>query len=710
MVLVKKKDGSVRFCIDYRALNAVTVKDVYPLPRVDETLQALHGATRFTSLDLHAGYWQLGVAEEDKPKTAFTTRRGLFQFCRMPFGLCNALSTFQRLINCVLRGLTWVCCLVYLDDVIIFTSGSVAKHVVELAVELERLAEAGLSLKATKCSFAATSMEYLGHDLTPEGIKPTSRLVKAIIDFPTPRNDVEVRRFVALAGYYRRFMPDFGSRMAPLTSLLRKTSVWRWGQEQDEAFLWAKAKLSVKPVLIYPDYTLPFKLTTDASKTGLGAVLSQDQGQGDQPVAFASKVNSPTVAKYSISELECLAVVWAVKQFRPHIYGRKFTIVTDHVALRWLMTAKEPAGRLHRWALTLQEYDFEIQYRPGRENHVADALSRGPAAEAADDKAAEGSNEADDPDIEMDTEPPQHQPKEIAAADVLRTVAAEAMDVAAAKLPSAEAADAAGVAAADAKDAVADAEAEPKAVVVTVTREQIAADVAKWGISSQATGPQHDAAAAAVEAEIDRVAVNVVQAAAAWRVEAAEMGIVQFTDAGIKREQERSVMVQTLKQKGTYRGQPIVVDEDGLVNIVLASGDKRVILPVVYCALAFKEAHDSIWAGHLRIPKTYERLKRMYWWPHMLEAVYSWVAACQDCGSRKARPAAVVPPLRSVRTGDVCDRWAIDVAGPLPVTENGNRYVIAAVEYTTRYAVAEAVAEHTAKAIARFLMQRVVLV
>ncbi|KAE9323043.1 hypothetical protein PF008_g17457 [Phytophthora fragariae] len=177
VVIVRKKAGSVRFCIDYRSLNAVTVKDVYPLPRVDETLEALHGSQRFTSLDLHSGYWQLGVAKEDRAKTAFTTRRGLFQFLRMPFGLCNVPSTFQRLMDCVLRGLTWICSLVYFDDVVIFTKGTVAQHVVELAVVLERLAEAGLSLKASKCSFATTKMGYLGHDLTPDGIQPTDRLI-----------------------------------------------------------------------------------------------------------------------------------------------------------------------------------------------------------------------------------------------------------------------------------------------------------------------------------------------------------------------------------------------------------------------------------------------------------------------------------------------------------------------------------------------------
>jgi hypothetical protein len=198
----------------------------------------------------------------------------LFQFKRMPFGLCNAPSAFQRPMDCVLRGLTWICCLVYLDDVVIFTKAPVAQHVVELLVVLERLAEAGLSLKAAKCSFATTKMEYLGHDLTPDGIQPTDRLVKAIVDFPRQEDDAQVRRFVALAGYYRRFVPDFGPKMSPLTRLLRKDSAWEWTKTQEEAFTWAKAWLSQKPVLIYPDYRIPFKLTTDASRAGLGAVLS----------------------------------------------------------------------------------------------------------------------------------------------------------------------------------------------------------------------------------------------------------------------------------------------------------------------------------------------------------------------------------------------------------------------------------------------------
>ncbi|GMF36060.1 unnamed protein product [Phytophthora fragariaefolia] len=604
----------------------------------------------------------LGVAEEDKAKTAFTTHRGLFQFRRMPFGLCNALSTFQRLMDCVLCELTWVCCLVYLDDIVIFTRGSVARHVVELAVVLERFAKAGLSLKATKCSFATTSMAYLGHDLTPAGIKPTDRLVKAVTDFPKPQDEAAVRRFVALAGYYRRFMPDFGSRMAPLTKLLRKLIEWVWAEPQEEAFAWAKAWLSKKPVLIYPDYRLPLKLTTDASKTGLGAVLETN-------LLLASKVNSPLVAKYNISVLGCLAVVWVVRLFRPHLYGRKFTTVTGHVALKWLMTAKELAGRLHRWVLTLQEYDFDILYRTGKENHVADALPRGPTAVAG--AAAELDVTTDD-NCPMGTADNHDRSSETREVATLRRAAAVRSG-----------------------NGTGSQEPEPPQSQPPQPPPTIRVDMVE--ITDAIAKQSCDG-------------TDITNAFVVRRLESAEMGAVQFTDADIRREQAKSVMVQMMKQKGSYHGRQVVVDIDGLVNIEGQDVEKRVVLPAVYWELAFKEAHDSIWSGHPRGPQTLARSQRMYWWPHMKGAVRGWVSACQDCGSRKAKPQIVVPPLRSVRTGDVCDRWAIDVAGPLPVTEHGNRYVIAAVEYTTRYVVAVAVPEHTAKSIARFLMHKAILI
>ncbi|OWZ05813.1 LOW QUALITY PROTEIN: Gag-pol fusion protein [Phytophthora megakarya] len=289
VVLVKKKDGEIRVCVDYPALNRVTVRDVYPLPRIDETIEALGGAQLFTALALKAGYWQILVKEENKDKTAFTTR-GLYSLVRMPFGLTNAPSTFQRLMNNVLRRLTN------------FHAWWYWRHIVEVACVFERLTSAGLTLNSKKCAFATRKMEHLGHEISCDGVRPLSRLSAAVEDFPRLNDTVEAKRFIHLAGYHQTFVEGFGTIMAPMTKLLRK-------EAQESAFEQVKRILTTKPLLVYPDFRLPFRLVTDASTIGLGACLMQQYEGGWKSISYASKVTSVTEAKYGITELESLAVV-----------------------------------------------------------------------------------------------------------------------------------------------------------------------------------------------------------------------------------------------------------------------------------------------------------------------------------------------------------------------------------------------------------------
>ncbi|KAE8980862.1 hypothetical protein PR002_g23987 [Phytophthora rubi] len=747
VVLVRKKDGEVRFCIDYRALNKTTKKDVYPLPRIDETLEALGGALLFTTLDLRAGYWQIRMAEADRDKTAFTTKKGLYRFIRMPFGLMNAPSTFQRLMNGVLRGLTWVTCLVYLDDIVVFTRGGIERHVIELASVLERLSAAGLTLKLKKCVFATTSMEYLGHELSCDGVRPVERLISAVKDFPRPRDPVEVKRFVHLAGYYRKFIEGFGSIMAPMTRLLRKATDWEWTEEQEFAFERMKAILTTKPLLIYPDFKRPFRLVTDASKVGLGACLMQDAGDGWKPIAYASKVNSSAEANYSITELECLTVVWSVKLFRPCLYGRVFTIVTDHSALRWLMTRPSPAGRLHRWSLTLQEYEFDIAYRPGSTNVVADALSRAPAAVLAavgrKTRASEQRTVVDSsmtaPMVTLTMEPAEvdavvdanRSGKSTASGQCRerrsetwsrtqtrwqqrpRTRTARRQRERRRPDPSREQLSDAQMTKHDVGKNMNDVGGRRRAAISNdegpaAKTTQKAAKKSKTRRDSVSRRPEgatdkHPRTPTPAQEQQDAALDDNDESVPTYANETS----LQMTDDEISKAQTHSKLVQTLLKAGKHQGME-VTQKYGLVLIKTPQG-RRVILPPALWPKVFKEYHDSVWAGHLRGPHTYARISALYWWPRMQKEVRRWVNNCQECGSRKVRPREVVPPLRSLRGGDVGDRWALDVAGPFPIATGGQRYVIAALEYVTRYAVAATVVEHTAKSVATFLLKEVVL-
>ena len=377
IVLVQKKDKSWRFCIDFRRVNSVTEKDAYPLPRIDDTLDCLAGAQYFTTLDLASGYWQVEMKESDKEKTAFSTPQGHFEFNVMPFGLTNAPATFQRLMECVLAGLTPEQCLIYLDDVIIFSS-SFQAHLEHLSSVLTRLDEAGLKLRLSKCHFAKQEVRYLGHIISRKGVQPDPEKTRAVQDFPPPQSLKQLRSFMGLANYYRRFIRGYAQIATPLHKLTHKNAVFTWSSECQQAFVTLKAALVTAPVLQFPVFDRPFILHTDASNWAVGAVLCQEHEGREHVIAYYSRQLTKAECHYSTTEREALAVITAVKNFYPYLYGRTFTLITDHNPLTTLTKLRDVGGRLSRWILFLQQFDYTMVYKTGSLNTDADALSRVP--------------------------------------------------------------------------------------------------------------------------------------------------------------------------------------------------------------------------------------------------------------------------------------------------------------------------------------------
>jgi len=376
IVLVRKKDGTPRFCVDYRRVNDVTQKDAHPLPRIDDTLDTLSGAKWFSTIDLASGYWQVEVEPSDRPKTAFATPFGLHQFRVMPFGLCNAPSTFQRLMELVLAGLHWNICLVYLDDIIIY-SRTVKEHLEHLRQVFGRLRTAGLKLKPSKCFLLRKSVHYLGHILSEGGVETDPQKTLSVEKWSAPTSVEELRQFLGLATYYRKFVKNFAHIAAPLHRLTEKGRTWRWTGECDGAFSTLKERLTSAPILAFPDFSQQFIVDVDASGQGLGAVLSQCIAGKERVVAYASRTLTKAERRYCTTRREMLALVWAIRYFRPYLYGRPILARTDHSSLKWLQSFKEPEGQVARWLQILAEFHFTVEHRPGKKHGNADALSRG---------------------------------------------------------------------------------------------------------------------------------------------------------------------------------------------------------------------------------------------------------------------------------------------------------------------------------------------
>ncbi|KAG8485842.1 hypothetical protein CXB51_019233 [Gossypium anomalum] len=354
MLFVKKKDGMMHMCIDYRHLNKLTIKNKYPLPRIDDLFDQLRGASIFSKIDIRSGYHQLRVKEVDIHKTAFRTRYGHYEFLVMPFGLTNAPAAFMDLMNRLFQPYLDQFVVVFIDDILVY-SETEAKHDEHLRTVLQVLREKELYAKFSKCEFWLREVTFLGHVVSAEGIKVDPRKIEAILEWKPPRSVSEIRSFLGLAGYYRRFVEGFSVT-----------------EKQQEAFEKLKKVLTEAPVLIQLESGKDFTVYSDASNVGLGCVLIQE----GKVVAYASRQLKPHEGNYSSHDLELAAVIFALKIWRHYLYGERCIIYTDHNSLKYLLTQKELNLRQRRWIELLKDYDCSIEYHPGKANVVADALSR----------------------------------------------------------------------------------------------------------------------------------------------------------------------------------------------------------------------------------------------------------------------------------------------------------------------------------------------
>ncbi|XP_023806199.1 uncharacterized protein LOC111946697 [Oryzias latipes] len=399
IVIVRKKNGAIRMCIDYRLLNSRTVPDQYTTPCIEEALDSLSGSKWFSVLDLRSGYYQIAMAEEDKEKTAFICPLGFFQFERMPQGITGAPATFQRLMEKTVGDMNLLEVLVYLDDLIVFGK-SLEEHEERLLKVLDRLEEAGLKISLDKCQFCQPQVKYLGHIVSAQGVSPDPQKIEAVTTWPQPKDLKTLRSFLGFCGYYRRFIANYAAIVRPLTELtkgyaptqksrkkcpdpsktyLKESEPFgeRWDDACSQAFNQIIHCLTHAPVLAFADPTKPYELHVDASFKGLGAVLYQQQEDGLRPVAFASRKLSQSEKRYPIHQLEFLSLKWAVvDRFHDYLYGARFTVRTDNNPLTYVLSTAKLNAVGHRWLAALSTYDFDVQYRPGKHNIDADILSR----------------------------------------------------------------------------------------------------------------------------------------------------------------------------------------------------------------------------------------------------------------------------------------------------------------------------------------------
>jgi hypothetical protein len=661
-VLVKKKDGSLRVCVDFRRLNDQTIKDRYPIPKIDDMLATLRHGRVFSSIDLASGYHQIKLRESDQAKTAFGTEYGLFMYTVMPFGLCNAPATFQRMMERVLSGLTGECCAVYFDDVLIY-SRNIEEHKVHVSLVLKRLREANLKIQWKKCKWGVAEVEYLGHVVGGGVVKPRPEKLKLLHEMPVPTRAEKLAKFVGLAGYYRKFIRNFAKIAAPLYAVKENNKKLEWTSECQLSFefirscLTGYAGLSANGILALPDFEKPFRIETDACDDGMGAVLAQKDANGDyRPVSFWSKRFVGAERRYSTSEKELMAVVRAIEHFKQFVYGAHFDIITDHQPLKWLYALDNPAPKLARWQTVLREYDFTITHRKGSLSGNADALSRWYVDDPVISDEDEVTKEDTDPGVVVNN---------VVIAD--KTVDAEV---------------------ADEEELI-----TGDVTISEVNEEQLQReDVVPGGESVKvAERPLN------LDMDEEQRRDDDIRELYCW---------IRFNKKRPETSQGLSdelriywVQFSNLRVVGKCVFRELIDDNEGVVL--------QYLVPKHYRPTVLFNSHDSVSAGHLGYDKTFGKIKARYYWPAYTRLVREYVEKCAECTMNKTPSSYNKAPLIPIRATRPLDLVTADIIGPLVRTHAGNKYILVVVDHFSKlvdlFAMPDAVARTVAEKLVKFI-------
>ena len=672
--LVRKKDGSVRWCVDYRKLNDVTVKDAYPLPRIDSCLDCLASAKLFSTLDLQSGYWQLQLEEKDRSKTAFITKYGLYEYTALPFGLCGAPSTFQRCMEMVLRGLQWKTLLIYLDDIIIISS-NVEEHFKRLEEVFERLKEAGLKLKPSKCHLFKEEVLFLGHIVGKDGIKPNPELIESVKEWKTPQTTRHVQQFLGLANYYRRFIRNFSDIASPLSQLTKKDIPFIWTRECQEAMDFLKEALCSAPILAYPQPQGNYILDTDASNVGVGGVLSQIQEGQERVISYGSKKLDRAQQNYCVTRRELLAVVTFMTQFRHYLLGQKFTLRTDHGSLRWLCNFKNPGGQMARWLEILAQYDFEIVHRDGKKHQNADALSR---ADYEDDECKFYS-----PKVELSQLPcggcvsclKKHKSWAQFENEVNDTIPLSSVS----RRPE-------------------------ERTTVKVDSNLCRRMTTR---SNKPVQENLDHGTSLKETWFQKYTPDTLEK---FQREDSDLGLLHiWHDMKQKPDRDEAASLKPALRKYWLNWENIV-KQDGVLYKKWHFPDEekapclQLLVPKVLQKEVLAYCHSSMFSAHLGMVKTKSRVKQRFYWYKLGADVESHIHKCPICTANmypKKKPRA---PLKDYRAGAPIDRIGIDVLGPLPTSNQGNSYLLVVGDYFTRWIEAYPMPDQQAETTANKLV------